>query len=158
MENNPHLSIELVWEDSELEELHISASNGRYSGIAQVYFALGDIEDLANRIRGFPQAVSQEVIFSGGAEDSDSFVRLVFRCVDGVGHTVVKVSLVEVFREYAGPTIRGRVEFELLFEPLALDEFSRDLEQMAKRRIPRALLRGIDATRAGSELLKAYRT
>ena len=148
MENKPHLSIELVWEDSDLEELLISASNGRYSGMAQVYFALGDIEDLANRIRGFPLTLSHEVIFSGGAEDSDSFARLVFRCVDGVGHTLVKVNLAEVFQEYARPTLRGRVELELLFEPLALDEFSRDLDQMARRRIPRAQLRGTDAQHA----------
>jgi hypothetical protein len=145
MENYPHLSIEVVWEDSDLEKLLISASNGRYSGIAQVYFGRGDIKDLADRIRGFPQAVSQEVIFSGGAEDSDGFARLVFSCVDGVGHTIVKVSLAEVFQEYARPTMRGRVELELLFEPLALDEFARDLQQMARRKVTRALLRGNDA-------------
>jgi hypothetical protein len=85
---------------------------------------------------------------SAGAEESDSFAKLVFKCVDGVGHTIVKVTLAEAFQEYSKPTIRGRVEFEIAFEPLALDEFSRDLELLAIRRIPRALLRGTDAQQA----------
>ena len=142
MENYPHLAIELVWEDSDLEELLISASNERYAGTAQVYFALGDMKDLAEAIRDFPRTVSQEVIFSGGTEDSDRFARLVFKCFDGVGHTLVRICLAEVFQEYARPELRGRVEFDLLFEALALDEFVRNLELVAARKLARALLRG----------------
>jgi hypothetical protein len=55
MESNPQLSIELVWEDVDLEELRISAYNGCYSGTAKAYFAQGDVGVLADSIRGFPK-------------------------------------------------------------------------------------------------------
>ena len=61
-------------------------------GSAKVYFAQGDVQVLANSIRGFPKANSQREFFSGGREDNDlSFAKLVFHCVDGAGHAVVDV-------------------------------------------------------------------
>jgi hypothetical protein len=148
MESNSQLSIELVWEDDDLEELLILASNGRYSGLARVYFGKGDIKDLAERIRGFPLALSHQLIFSAGNEESDSFAKLVFQCIDGVGRTMVRVSLAEAFQQDRAPTIKGHVELDLLFEPVALDQFARELDQMAIRRSSRAVLRGTDAQQA----------
>jgi hypothetical protein len=142
MKLDSQLAIELVWEDQDLEELLISASNGRFSGIAQVYFGHGEIEDFANRIRGFPRELSHRVIF--GNKQSDSCAELTFYCVDGVGHTMVKVSLGEEFQVYGRPITCGRVEFEMLFEPLALDSFWQELNQIAMRRSRRAVLPGID--------------
>jgi hypothetical protein len=102
MEDSPHLAIELVWEDSDLEELSITAANGRYRGSAKVYFAQGDVQVLANSIRGFPKANSQREVFSGGREDNDlSFAKLVFHCVDGAGHAVVDVTLAESLVHHA---------------------------------------------------------
>jgi hypothetical protein len=142
MKLESQLSIELVWEDNDLEELLISASNGRFSGTAQVYFGHGEVEDFANRIRGFPLELSHRVIF--GNEQSDSSAELVFHCADGAGHTMVIISLAEEFQVYGRPVTRGRVEFEMLFEPLALDSFWQELNKMAMRRGRRAVLHGID--------------
>ena len=142
MESNPQLSIELVWEDNDLEELLISAHNGRYCGTAKVYFGQGDIGLLAASIRGFPKTVSQQETFEGS---SGSVAKLVFRCIDGSGHPVVIVSLVECVDESARPSVMNRVELELRFEPYALDEFCRELELIARRESKRAVLRGIAA-------------
>jgi hypothetical protein len=57
MENDPKLSTELVWEDVDLEQLRITASNGEYCGSAKVYFAQGDVAALADTIQGFPKTV-----------------------------------------------------------------------------------------------------
>ena len=142
MESNPHLSIELVWEDNDLEELLIAAHNGRYCGTAKVYFGQGAVGDLAESIRGFPKTVSQQEIFEGS---SGPVAKLVFRCTDGVGHPVVIVSLVESVDEGARSSVMNRVELELRFEPYALDEFCRELELIARRESKRAVLRGIAA-------------
>jgi len=147
MENSPHLTIELVWEDTDLEELSISADNGRYSGTAKVYFAQGDVQLLANSIRGFPKTNSHREVFSGGREDDDdlSFAKLVFHCVDGAGHAVVDVTLAESLVHHARPSTRNRAELELRFEPLALDEFCRELYAIARRTTNQAVLRGTAA-------------
>jgi hypothetical protein len=145
MEGYPQLSIELIWEDVDLEELRISAQNGGYCGTAKVYFAQGDVGVLADAIRGFPKTVSQQEIFEGGSEEIGSLARLVFSCTDGSGHPAVTVSLAESVNVNARPLLLNRVELELQFEPYALDEFSRELESMARRATTRAVLRGIAA-------------
>ena len=145
MENVPHLTIELVWEDNDLEELLISAHNGRYSGTASVYFAQGDTQLLANLIRGFPKATSQEETFSGGNETDYPFAKLVFRCADGAGHPTVRVALAETTYHNGRPFADNRAQLELSFEPTALDDFCCELDLVAQRKNKRAVLRGIAA-------------
>jgi hypothetical protein len=69
MESDSHLSIELVWEDADLEELLVSASNDEYCGTAKVYFGQGDVAALADTIRGFPKTISRVEVFEGGGND-----------------------------------------------------------------------------------------
>jgi hypothetical protein len=145
MEETPHLMIELVWEDFDLEELSISATNGQFSGTATVYFAHGDIQVLADSIRGFPKTISQRETFSGGNETHPPFAELVFYCTDGTGHPAVRVALTEpVYHAGLRPS-QNHVELELPFEPIALDDFCRQLDLVAGRRTKRAVLRGLPA-------------
>jgi len=143
MEETPYLTIELVWEDADLEELSISASNGYFSGTAKVYFGQGEVELLANSLRGFPKTTSQLEIFTGGNETKYSFAKLVFRCADGAGHPVVDVKLAESMFHNGRQSRNNCVELELQFEPLALDEFCRELDSVARRKSTRAMLRGV---------------
>ena len=145
MESTPHLTIELVWEDTDLEELSISANNGDFSGTAKVYFALGDIQLLAHSLQGFPKTTSQQEVFAGGNENEYPFAKLLFRCADGTGHPVVDVTLAESLFHNGRPSRNNRVELDLQFEPLALDEFCRELDLVARRKNNRAVLRGLAA-------------
>jgi hypothetical protein len=142
MESNPQLSIELIWEDVELEELCITASNGVYCGSARVYFARGDIAAFANTIQGFPKAVTQVEVFEGGQDDGPR-VKLLFRCIDQSGHLVVRVSLVEFAYENAQLPIMNDVNLELRFEASALDQFCKELEGVGNRTRKLAILRGL---------------
>ena len=144
MESNPQLSIELLWEDVDLEELCITASNGEYCGSARVYFAQGDIAALANAIRGFPKTITQVEIFEGGQDDGPR-AKLVFRCMDQSGHPVVRVSLVEFAFEHAQVPIMNDVNLELRFEASALDQFCKELEGVGNRTRKFAILRGLTA-------------
>ena len=142
MEESPHLTIEVVWEDTDLEELSISANNGRYSGKVEVYFALGDVQLLANSIRGFPKTTSQQEVFTGGNDTAYPFAELVFYCTDGTGHPAVQVTLAETVYHSGQPVTENRVKLEVLFEATELDEFCRELDLVARRKTKRALLRG----------------
>lgn len=145
MERTPNLTIELVWEDTDLEELSISADNGQFSGTAKVYFAQGDVQLLANSIRGFPKSTSQQEIFAGGNETEYPFAQLIFRCADGTGHPVVDIVLAESLFHNGRQSRNNRVELDLQFEPLALDEFCRQLDLVARRTNKHAVLRGLAA-------------
>jgi hypothetical protein len=144
MEGDPKLSIELIWEDVELEELCITASNGQYCGSARVYFAQGDIAALADTIQGFPKAASQVEVFEGGQADGPR-AKLVFRCMDQLGHAVVRVSLVEFAYENAQPLIMNDVNLEMRFDASALDQFCKELGAIGKRTRKLAILRGLAA-------------
>jgi hypothetical protein len=145
MQETPYLTVELVWEDTDLEELCISANNGQFSGEAKVYFAQGDVQLLADSIRGFPKTTSQRETFSGGNEADPPFAQLVFRCADGSGHATVHVALAEIVYHNGRPFTDNRVELELPFEPNALDDFCRELDLVARRATRRAVLRGLGA-------------
>ena len=142
METDPKLSIELIWEDVDLEELFITASNGEFCGSARVYFAQGDIAALAKTIHGFPNAVSQVEVFEGGPDDGPR-AKLVFRCMDQLGHTVVRVSLAEfAYDNNPQLPITNDVNLELRFDASALDQFCKELERVGKRARTLAVLRG----------------
>lgn len=144
MESDPKLSIELIWEDVDLEELCITASNGQYCGSARVYFAQGDIAALAETIQGFPKTVSQVEVFEGGQEDGPR-AKLVFRCIDQVGHAVVRVSLADFAYDGSQLPTLNDVNLEMRFEASALDQFCKELEGIAKRAREFAILRGSTA-------------
>jgi len=144
MESDPELSIELIWEDVDLEELCITASNGEYCGSARVYFGLGDIAALAETLRGFPKAVSQVEVFEGG-QDAGPRAKPVFRCIDQLGHAGVIVSLVEFAYDNAQLPIMNDVNLEMRFEASALDQFCKELEGVGKRARKLAILRGSTA-------------
>ena len=132
MESEAKLSIELIWEDVDLEELFITASNGEYCGCARVYFAQRDIAALAETIQGFPKAVSQVEVFEGGQEDGPR-AKLVFHCIDQLGHAAVRVSLVEFAYDNAQLPIMNDVNLDMRFEASALDRFCKELEGIGKR-------------------------
>jgi hypothetical protein len=142
MNTDPHLSIELVWEDFDLEQLGITAGNGAYCGSAKVYFSHGEIGALAEKIRGFPKTASQVESFGGGSDDGPR-ARLTFRCVDHLGHAVVRVSLADFAYASEQPPIMDDVNLELRFDAAALDEFCKELEAVAMRTRKRAVLRGL---------------
>ena len=146
MEHSPQLTIDLVWEDSDLEEFCIVANNGQYSGAATVYFAKGDAGVLAGAMRGFPKTTSQRETFIGGSEDGElSFAQLIFLCTDGAGHVAVDVTLSECLFHQGRRANRNRVQLLLRFEPLAIDAFCRELDAIARRTNTRAVLPGIAA-------------
>jgi hypothetical protein len=85
MQIDPQLSIELISEDTDFEQLRITAGNGQYGGSALVYFPRGQISALADALQGFPKTPSQVEIFEGGSDDG-ARAKLTFHCKDRMSH------------------------------------------------------------------------
>jgi hypothetical protein len=83
-------------------------------------------------------------IFEGGSDDG-SRAKLVFHCIDQLGHAVVRVSLAEFVYGNAQPPSMNDVNLELRFDACALDEFCKELQAIGKRARKDAVLRGFAA-------------
>ena len=147
MQIDPQLSIELVSEDTDFQQLRITACNGQYGGSALIYFGHGKIAALAEALQGFPKTSSQVEVFEGGSEDG-SRAKLTFSCKDRVSRAVVTVCLAELTDENAQTGIMNEVKLELRFEAWALDEFCKELEEIGKRLNKRAVLMGFASNQA----------
>jgi hypothetical protein len=83
-------------------------------------------------------------VFEGGQDDGPR-AKLVFRCIDELGHAAVRVSLVEFAYDNAQLPIMNDVNLEMRFEASALDQFCKELEGVGKRARKIAILRGLTA-------------
>lgn len=131
----------VIYEDADMLELRVSAWNGAFGGQANVYVALGHLEDVAASLRGFPEKPddSREVSFGDfGPQWGVGCVSMRFYCIDGVGHAYVAGRLES--RE----TIAGVVQSVLLTLPVeaaAVDRFVDELGRLGLEKNGVALLR-----------------
>ncbi len=77
------LSIEIIWQDTDMIELKIIASNDNFSGATEIYTVYEDIDTLAKSLKGFPKSISESIEFSAGQRDSYAFANIRFYCFTG---------------------------------------------------------------------------
>ena len=54
------IKFELIWHDNDVLNLRVSAWNGSFGGIAEIYEAIGDLETAASNLHGFPKNPSDK--------------------------------------------------------------------------------------------------
>jgi hypothetical protein len=50
--------LQLIWHDNDVLNLRVSAWNGAFGRVAEVYEAVGDLEAAATQLRGFPNSTA----------------------------------------------------------------------------------------------------
>jgi hypothetical protein len=162
--NIPELSFAVAYKDEQLIQIEVTASNGRYAGVT-TFYTNSDGQELINfskKLQGFPQNIDQEImqefgftqeelkVFekeSSGLKTISSYVGLTFFCIGKLGHAAISIKLIEdnwSEREEA----RGKVSFELQFDPASLDLFVQELTALGETKTEKATLLGknIDQT------------
>lgn len=124
-----------VWEDEDLFEVEIRASNGRFAGRACCYTTREQITELARCVDGFPKSTSDAFRFSTHSGDNFSYFGLNFRCVDGRGGVVVRVKVADIVRFSNAPWTDDIVEFDMGVEPASIDNFASELVALAQAKI-----------------------
>ena len=139
-----HISIESIWEDEDLFEVRVNASNGLFSGQADCYTNRDEIAKLAESVEGFPVRIGQEVTFTTGESDSSSFVSLGFKCVDGSGHVVVRVKVAHIATYTNSDQEKYVSEFDIKVEASAIDAFVKAVKLLSKESLGevKAILQG----------------
>ena len=142
------LEIRRIWEDEDLVELNIEASNGSFHGETQVYTTREEIKEWVEGLRGFPTSEAHEVIFSTGEKESYVYAYLRSYTFSGMGKSAMRIILESnVPTEYRKEE-KNKVELELRFEPAALDRFIPSLERVSEELGAKATMTGINHNQA----------
>ena len=128
METGIQLTVE--WLDDNLVGLRIRASNGSFSGVADVVVAADFARHLAETVVGFPRAAADRRSAELGTFDPEyagGGVRLDFHTIDGAGHAVVDV----VLRTDPHAGSPETAAFVIPLEAARIDEFIAQLGGMS---------------------------
>jgi hypothetical protein len=90
------LQFEVVWFDQDMLECQLRCSNGRFSGVAEIYLNHDDLPKMAAALSGFPTHAADSRNFELGTFDpthASGGIRMSFYCKDSVGHAIVDVRL-----------------------------------------------------------------
>jgi len=132
---HPAITVSAVWEDDDLFEISIRASNRKFCGEARCYTTRDEIRKLSEAIDRFPQSTADEVRFSTYSSDNFSYFTFHFLCIDGLGHVVVRVKIADIVMYSNARPDNNIAEFDLAVEPAAIDTFSSELSKLSKANI-----------------------
>lgn len=121
-----------IWEDSDLFEVRISASNDCFSGIADCYTIRSEIKKLGELLKGFPKSIDAKCSFSTFGSEDYSYFNLDFKCTDGSGHVKVRVKVVHSILYSNAKTEYYSSEFDIDVEPSKIDIFVPQLIKLAE--------------------------
>ncbi len=133
---------QLVWHADDVLNLSVSAWNGAFGGLAEIYEGIGDLREAATQLRGFPQSPAdiREVVFGNfDRKCAAGGVRMRFHCVDGAGHAYVEATIDSNYQ--SGGTVQT-VVLAMPVEAAAVDRFVDELERLEDERRGAAHLKG----------------
>ncbi|MHA7060269.1 hypothetical protein ACWGOQ_0023810 [Aquimarina sp. M1] len=140
--NGNNLKFEVIWKDDDMFEMRISANNGRYSGITEVYEVSESLLGFVNELDGFPFG-KDSVTHSCGEKDSYAYFEMKFYKIGPTGKCGVLITMEEnVSTEYRKEE-KDKLSMELIIEPNAIDTFNRELKMLAEKEDGIAELKGI---------------
>ena len=124
-------------------ELKATASNGRYFGITKVYDTTESLFGFAQTLVGFPNGNSN-LLHEAGIKDSSAYFSMNFYCIDNAGHIGVEIILEDHVAAGFRPEKKEKLKLEIIVEPNAIDNFQKELSQLATKQNGMAILYGRD--------------
>lgn len=124
------LTFEMLWNDKDLFQLRVSASNGQFSGTADVYIPIGGLAETATKLKGFPctPADHREVkVGEFGQQWAGGAVKLCFYCKGSAGNSFVECWFES---DFDSSSIAETAHFHAPVEASAIDSFVIELESL----------------------------
>ena len=144
MVNERFLKLEIIWKDSDIIELRVSANNGSFSGGTEVYDTKKSLLPFSKSLIGFPR-FDQTLLYTCGEKSGYSFFQMKFYPIGLSG--VVGVHLVIEENLYSNSNRveeKASVSMELIVEPNAIDKFQKELATLVRTEEGSAELLAID--------------
>lgn len=137
------LELQIVWKDDDMFELKVTASNSRYYGATEVYDTTESLFSFAQALIGFPKN-NKKLLHEAGFKDGYAYFSMNFYCIDDAGHIGVEINLEDNVATEFRPEEKDKLKLEIIVEPVAIDNFQRELSQLAKKQEGTAVLYGRD--------------
>jgi hypothetical protein len=136
-----YLELNVIWKDDDMFELRVFASNGRYSGITEVYETSESLEVFANLLFGFPKDNST-LFHEMGTKNSYAYFSMKYYSIDNTGKLGVELNLEEnVATEFRNEE-KDKLKLEIIVEQSSIDNFQKELKQLAINQEGKATLFG----------------
>lgn len=124
-------------------ELRVSGSGGRFAGCTEIYVHRGALDEVADKLEGFPRNTSDER--ETELRDFESWshggaVRMRFFCVGAAGHTYVEIWIDSMSN---GARDADAVHFCSRVEAHSIDRFVAELRRLERRQSEVAYLQTV---------------
>jgi hypothetical protein len=129
------LEITLLWRDDDVCDLRVSVWSGEFRAVTQLHSEVGCLEDLAEKLAGFPRnpgdareaelGTFHRQLAGGGA-------KLKFFCADRAGHSYFECTIES---ETDSRNVFQHARISMPVEAAAVDLFVRDLRRLEQDRI-----------------------
>lgn len=137
------LEFKVIYEDNDLIELNIKASNNDFSGSTQVYTNAESLLQFSDSLVGFPRD-NKVLFFDAGERNSYSYFSMRFYSIDQGGLVGVEIYIESNSSANERPEKKGNLKAEVIVEPSAIDNFQRELKHLAINQNGSAILFGRD--------------
>jgi len=124
---------ELLWNDEDVLQLRIRASNSRFGGTADVYVPIGGLAEAAAKLEGFPRNPSdqRELEFGAfGPKTAGGGVHMRFYCEGAAGRAFVETTMESDHKGERAET----AHFLVAVEAGAVDVFVSELQRLEAER------------------------
>ena len=127
-----YLKLEVIWKDDDMFELQVSANNGRYFGMTEVYEQSESLLNFVKKLNSFPFA-KDRISHSCGEKDNYAYFEMEFYKIGLTGKCGLKIKMEEnVATEYRKEE-KDKVSMELIIEPNSIDIFCQELKNLAEK-------------------------
>lgn len=137
------LELQIVWRDDDMFELKVTASNSRYFGTTEVYDTTESLFNFAQTLIGFPNG-NMKLLHEVGFKDGYAYFSMNFYCIDNAGHIGVEINLEDNVATEFRHEEKDKLKLEIIVEPSAIDNFQKQLSQLATKQEGVAILYGRD--------------
>ena len=137
---DPGFYFEVLWSDADFLEVRITASNGSFAGVIQVYMPIGGLKNAAESLAGFPgnSADRRNLCFGKfGPQAAAGAIQMIFHCSDSAGHAIIEANLES---DYDSRGKAQSVGLSAAVEPAAIDNFVEELKRLEAERNGSAFL------------------
>ncbi|MGV6853423.1 MAG: hypothetical protein ACWA5R_14760, partial [bacterium] len=129
----PHLKIQRIWSDDDIEELFIEVSDGRSVFCNEVYVALGQVKELVEALMVFREQVHGGLfdikLGEFGVEYANGGFHARFQFKEP-GSLFISTYQQTEFQEFPNNRVASEARFYLSTEPVLLDNFISELKAM----------------------------
>jgi hypothetical protein len=135
------LELKSIWKDEDMFELKVIVSNKLFSGETEVYDQYECISDFAKELIGYPKD-NKILFYEAGEKDSYSYFSMKYYPLENSRHIGVEINIESNVPTVYRPEEKDKLKLEIIVEPSAIDNFQKELFQLAKNEEGTAILFG----------------